>query len=188
MRIRVMLDISNPLCRGWKVRLGDLSQLWVEFKYERMPILCYLCGMVTHDENDCLAGLRRTDQMKVEDKPCGTWLRATPERFQKPQLVLASSCDLDKEVQRNTFSFAQDATIPDRSPRSAVGETHSQTTAEKVNEKDRADMGSGDTVTEVEIPRIPHTQHGYQFKEQLKEIDAALCGDSADTTNLHLAE
>nr|POE75934.1 hypothetical protein CFP56_58639 [Quercus suber] len=44
------------------------------------------------------------------------------------------------------------------------------------------------SVTEVEISRIPHTQRGCQFKEQLKEIDVALCGDTADTTNHDLAE
>jgi len=69
-----------------------------------------------------------------------------------------------------------------------VGETHSQTTAKKVNEKDRADVGGVVTITEVEIPRILYTQRGCQFKEQLKEIDVALCGDTADTTNHHHAE
>lgn len=81
MRISVMIDISKPLCRGRKVRLGGLSQFWVDFMYERMPIFCYLCGMVTHDENDCLVGLRRTERMNVEDKSYRPWLRATQERL-----------------------------------------------------------------------------------------------------------
>lgn len=78
---KCMIDISKPLCRGRKVRLGGLSQFWVDFMYERMPIFCYLCGMVTHDENDCLVGLRRTERMNVEDKSYGPWLRATQERL-----------------------------------------------------------------------------------------------------------
>jgi len=111
MRIRVTIDISNPLCRGRKVRLGGLSQFWVDFKYERMPIFCYLCGMVTHDENNYLVGLRRTERMNAEDKSYGTWLRATQERLQKPQLVLAPSRDIDREVQRNTVSSALAAKV-----------------------------------------------------------------------------
>ncbi|KAK7860162.1 uncharacterized protein CFP56_042202 [Quercus suber] len=188
MRIRVTIDISNPLCRGRKVRLGGSSQFWVDFKYERMPIFCYLCGMVTHDENDCLVGLRRSERLKAEDKPYGTWLRATQERLQKPQLVLAPSCDSDREVQRNTVSSARAAIVLNRPPRSAVGETHFQTTEEKVKEKGTADVGLVVAGSEVEIPRIPHAQRGCQFEEQLREIDAALCGDTTDTTNLHHAE
>lgn len=68
MCIRVKIDISIPLCRGRKVCLGGL---WAEFKYERMPIFCYLCGMVTHVENDCLVGLRRTERLSTEEKPFG---------------------------------------------------------------------------------------------------------------------
>ncbi|KAK7820860.1 hypothetical protein CFP56_038413 [Quercus suber] len=75
-----------------------------------------------------------------------------------------------------------------KSARSAVGETHPQTTVVKDNGIDRVDVGRVVAVTEVEISRIPHTQRGCQFKEQLKEIDVALCGDTADTTNHDLAE
>nr|POE84328.1 hypothetical protein CFP56_60551 [Quercus suber] len=67
----------------------------------------------------------------------------------------------DREVQRNTVSSTQAATVSDQSPRRVMGEIHLQTTEEKVKEKGRDD---------------------------LKEIDAALCGDTADTTNLHHAE
>ena len=118
--IRVMIDISNPLCKGRKVQLGDSSQFWVDFKYERMPIFSYLCGMVTHDENDCLVGLRRTEQMNAEDKPFGPWLRATQERLQKPQLVLAASRDSDMEFQKNADLHIQAVTGLDRLSRSAM--------------------------------------------------------------------
>lgn len=54
MRIRVSMDISVPLCRGRLVRLEGPSPQWVDFKYERLPIFCYWCGMVNHDERDCI--------------------------------------------------------------------------------------------------------------------------------------
>ena len=38
LRIRVLLDISLPLCRGRKVRLGEQGLKWVDLKYERLPI------------------------------------------------------------------------------------------------------------------------------------------------------
>ena len=63
--------------QGRRVHLGGLSQIWVDFKYERMPIFCYLYGMVNHDENDCLVGLRHTERLNSEDKSFGLWMRAT---------------------------------------------------------------------------------------------------------------
>ena len=56
LRIRVLMDISMPLCRGRKVRLGKYGLKWVDFKYERLLIFCYLCGRIDHDEQDCLQG------------------------------------------------------------------------------------------------------------------------------------
>ena len=54
LRIRVSIDISTPLCRGRLVRMGGPSPTWVDFRYERLPIFCYWCGMVDHDERDCI--------------------------------------------------------------------------------------------------------------------------------------
>ena len=48
-------------------------------------------------------------------------------------------------------------------------------------------MGAVVATIEVKIPQIPHEQRGSQFKKQLKEIDAAIFGDTADTTNHHKA-
>ena len=47
MRIRVSIDVNQPLCRGRVVTREDGSQFWVPFKYERLPNLCYWCGCLT---------------------------------------------------------------------------------------------------------------------------------------------
>ena len=41
LHIRVLVNIAKPLCRGWKIRLGRENLLWVNLKYERLPIFCY---------------------------------------------------------------------------------------------------------------------------------------------------
>ena len=53
MRVRVMVDISQPLCHGRMVALDDNRELCVSFKYERLPNFCYWCGHLTHNDRDC---------------------------------------------------------------------------------------------------------------------------------------
>ena len=53
MRIRVLVYITKPLCRGRKIGLSKGGEGWVSFKYERLPNFCYWCGILTHGEKDC---------------------------------------------------------------------------------------------------------------------------------------
>lgn len=64
IRIRVLMDISMPLCRGQKVCLGEYGLKWVDFKYERLLIFCYLYGRIDHDERDCLQGIQRKETLR----------------------------------------------------------------------------------------------------------------------------
>ena len=53
VRARVMVDITKPLCRRRVISLESGTELWVSFKYERLPNLCYWCGCLTHTDRDC---------------------------------------------------------------------------------------------------------------------------------------
>lgn len=46
VQIKVILDVTKALKQGSFLRLGDGSKTWVAFTYERMPLYCYLCGLV----------------------------------------------------------------------------------------------------------------------------------------------
>lgn len=46
VRIKVILDVTKALKQGSFLLLGDGSKTWVAFKYERMPLYGYLCGLV----------------------------------------------------------------------------------------------------------------------------------------------
>ena len=41
MRVRIRVDITIPLSRGRMVSLGEGKEIWVSFKYERLPNICY---------------------------------------------------------------------------------------------------------------------------------------------------
>ena len=43
--IQVSIDLSLSLCRGRLIFVGEGGkQLWISFKYERLPNMCYWCG------------------------------------------------------------------------------------------------------------------------------------------------
>ncbi|XP_075645352.1 uncharacterized protein At4g02000-like [Castanea sativa] len=81
LRIRVKMDITQPLSRGRIVRIGDALPRWVEFKYERLPIFRYCCGKVDHNERDCVQWIWSKATIKAEDKQFGAWLRASPDHL-----------------------------------------------------------------------------------------------------------
>ena len=41
MRIRVSLDVTLPLCRSRIITVKNNKKIWVTFKYERLPNVCY---------------------------------------------------------------------------------------------------------------------------------------------------
>jgi hypothetical protein len=54
-----------------------LGQVWVAFKYERLPWICFHCGIVGHLERFCRAKLQGGAQGESSFKQYGQWLRAT---------------------------------------------------------------------------------------------------------------
>jgi len=55
MRARAELPLNKPLCRGGYLMNGEGEKLWVTFKYERLPMMCYFCGRLGHDDKHCVA-------------------------------------------------------------------------------------------------------------------------------------
>lgn len=83
------MDITQPLCQGRWVRIGESAVTWVDFKYERLPIFCYWCGKVYHDKQDYLQWIRSKETLRTEEKQFDQWLCVTQDHLQRPQLVIA---------------------------------------------------------------------------------------------------
>ena len=175
LRICVSLDITKPLCRGRMVRIGGPSTVWVEFKYERLPIFCYWCGKVDHDERDCMLWIRSKEVLKADEKQYGPWLRAPQERLQQLQLVMAVRNKGDGG--QPVGADSENGGMVDRPP--IVREKMVSGDLGKANGKGDVDACMGHmegltnagTAGEEHIPKIMQIM---DFEEQLNDIDRAI--------------
>lgn len=51
--VRMVVDITLPLCRGRVITLPNGNKSWVQFKYEHLLSICYWCGHLDPDNKDC---------------------------------------------------------------------------------------------------------------------------------------
>ncbi|VFQ95192.1 unnamed protein product [Cuscuta campestris] len=58
MRVRVKLDVRQPLKRGKKLKKEGGEWFLVEYAYERLPTFCFVCGVLGHGERFCPIVLR----------------------------------------------------------------------------------------------------------------------------------
>lgn len=78
MRIKLNIDVRNPLKRFKKIKVprGDWSL--VKFQYERLGTFCFLCGILGHTDKFC--GRREGCEEGEPAKEWGPWLRAQSRR------------------------------------------------------------------------------------------------------------
>ncbi|KAL8476481.1 hypothetical protein ACS0TY_028954 [Phlomoides rotata] len=53
MRVRVEIDVDQPLKRCKKIKLGMGPAIMVTFKYEKLSKFCFICGRLDHTESFC---------------------------------------------------------------------------------------------------------------------------------------
>ena len=87
MRVRVVVDVSKPLCRGRKIYWDKDNEGWAAFMYERLQNICYWCGSVSHDDKDCSHWLRSKGTLTVEEQQFGPWIRAPLFNLAKKSFV-----------------------------------------------------------------------------------------------------
>lgn len=72
MRIRVDLQLDEPLRHGGKIARMEGEKFWVNFEYERLPTFCFICGRMGHDNRHCSMSLEEHNT----SQQYGDWMRA----------------------------------------------------------------------------------------------------------------
>ncbi|KAI8571721.1 hypothetical protein RHMOL_Rhmol01G0141500 [Rhododendron molle] len=61
LRVKVEINISQPLPKGFMLRRKTRRDLWISYVYERLPDFCYACGRIGHDKCSCRYTARDTE-------------------------------------------------------------------------------------------------------------------------------
>ncbi|KAL0449268.1 UNVERIFIED_CONTAM: hypothetical protein Slati_1483200 [Sesamum latifolium] len=76
LRIRVGLNVNQPLKRALKIRSTFVEELLVQFTYERLPNFCFLFGRLGHIDKYCTVRFEEGYRELGEATPYGPWMRA----------------------------------------------------------------------------------------------------------------
>nr|GMC82871.1 Small GTPase superfamily [Ipomoea batatas] len=77
-RVRVELEVEKPLKKGMKLRRDDGEWARIEFRYERLPTFCFICGIIGHGDHLCPKKVHGWDSSA--QKPFGPEMRAGGRR------------------------------------------------------------------------------------------------------------
>lgn len=77
------VDVTKPFCRGHRVVQNDEVEIWVSFKYEKLPNFCYWCGKVSHSDKNYDVWLTSKGTLRLDKKGYGAWLCAISHNLGK---------------------------------------------------------------------------------------------------------
>lgn len=107
VRIRINVDVRQPLKRKKKICKKNGTESIVQCKYERLGDFCFVCGHVSHTERFC--GMKLSLNIKDEARDWGAWLRAPARRAanQDRSKFLRDERDPDWDVFQGNSNYKQ---------------------------------------------------------------------------------
>lgn len=152
MRIRVTIDVPKPLLRKKKLNISLPTQVWVQFKYERLPNFCFCCGVLNHGHKECKTWMAALKVYEKERLLYGNSLRAgfnggigVASKQRTPMQLKPSSSPvfpMTPNQKTHLHSPAQDSRTPTRQMMPQQGTTavtfgHNVTSPYNLHEKEK---------------------------------------------------
>jgi hypothetical protein len=73
IKVKVAINVHQPIPSGIHVGNPTDGSYWVDFRYERLPQMCFNCGLVGHADTAC-----RNRAMEANTlAPLGPWIRSS---------------------------------------------------------------------------------------------------------------
>ena len=73
------MDVHKPLKRRMKIKKSGGEWLWVDFRYERLNLLCFICGCLGHTDRKCSKSYEYPKGNVL--KPYDSWMRASHRKL-----------------------------------------------------------------------------------------------------------
>ncbi|XP_042985402.1 uncharacterized protein LOC122314076 isoform X2 [Carya illinoinensis] len=77
IRLKVEIDVIKALQQGFMMPRLDNSEIWIAFKYEKLPDFCYACGRLGHSQVFCGFLSSPTTRLIY-----GPWIKAKCNNYQ----------------------------------------------------------------------------------------------------------
>ncbi|KAF4364005.1 hypothetical protein G4B88_014962 [Cannabis sativa] len=76
LRFRATIDLNSPMFSGFFLRRQKLKDLWIQYRYEKLPKLCFKCGILNHDQSMCFKAPTIVKDAQGNFYPMyGVWLK-----------------------------------------------------------------------------------------------------------------
>ncbi|PNX79396.1 cysteine desulfurase mitochondrial-like [Trifolium pratense] len=73
VKIKVAINIHKPISAGIHVGNPTDGTCWIDYRYENLPLTCFKCGLMGHEEKLCRNRALNNDTTA----PLGPWIRST---------------------------------------------------------------------------------------------------------------
>jgi hypothetical protein len=73
IKIKVSLNVHKPITSGIHVGNPNDGSCWIDYRYEKLPLVCFKCGLLGHADKLC----RNTPMTLGTLAPLGPWIRST---------------------------------------------------------------------------------------------------------------
>lgn len=113
IRMLVQINIFEPFIPRTFLWIGDGSRKWIQFNYERLPVYCYLCGLVGHLESKCPVRFSENFIDPGKDFPYGECLKALVPGssdtvgWTTPTILVQTYSTSGNEVRRTSLNIFQ---------------------------------------------------------------------------------